>query len=100
MQHNEISELVDYLVGKEDNVEPKPSPQGLIKAIEKFNADRKNVLYIGDHQIDAKTAEKARVDFVAVLTGETSKVEFEKFPCIFIANNLTEIIDYTAERNL
>ena len=84
--------LIDYTVGFEDVVTPKPSPEGLLKAIAQFGSEKRSVLFIGDSQIDANTAKNAGVDFAAVLTGTTTKQDFQTLPHILIAENLTEII--------
>ncbi len=82
---------VDIIVGGEDVTEAKPDPQGLDLIIEKFGADKADVLYIGDSYIDAETAKRAGVDFVGVTTGSTTKEEFEKYPHIYIGESLVDI---------
>jgi phosphoglycolate phosphatase len=84
-------DLIDVIVGGEDVKVPKPSPQGLLLAIESLNEELNNVLYIGDSLIDAKTALAANVDFAAVTTGTTKETEFSQYPCIKIVKNLSEL---------
>ena len=91
-----ITEIIDFIIGYEDVVEAKPSPEGLLKAISYFSCDKNSVLFIGDSLIDANTAANANVDFAAVLTGATTKQEFLVLPHILIAENLTEVMEYTA----
>lgn len=88
------AELIDVIVGGEDVTEPKPSPEGLLLAIDKLCVPAENVLYVGDSIVDAKTAVSAGVDFAAVLTGTTTTDEFQAFPFIMLGNNLKEIEDY------
>lgn len=88
-----ISDLVDVIVGGEDVKTPKPSPEGLLLAIDSLNAQINNVLYIGDSLIDAKTALAANVDFAAVTTGTTNENEFLQYPCIKILKNLSELFN-------
>ena len=90
----EISALFDLIIGLEDVTEPKPSPEGLLKAIEHFDAERNSVLFIGDSLIDANTANNASVDFAAVLTGTTTSNDFQALPYVYIANTLTELMCY------
>jgi len=90
-----IIELFDLIVGLEDVTEPKPSPEGLLKAIEHFGADKDAVLFIGDSLIDANTANNASVDFAAVLTGTTTHEEFLSLPHVYIAKNLTEMMEFS-----
>jgi phosphoglycolate phosphatase len=86
-----ISDLVDVIVGGEDVKVPKPSPEGLLLAIDCLKAKRNKVLYVGDSLVDAKTAMAANVDFAAVTTGTTSESDFSRYPCIKISKSLSEL---------
>ena len=86
-------DLIDIIVGGEDVKVPKPSPEGLLLAIDSFNEQLNNVLYIGDSLIDAKTALAANVDFAAVTTGTTKEIEFSQYPYVKIAKNLSELFN-------
>ncbi len=88
-----ILDLVDFIVGGEDVKEPKPSPEGLLLAINRFNAQKNSVLYIGDSLVDAEAALEANVDFVAVITGTTKEDEFSQYPRVKILKNLSELFD-------
>lgn len=88
-----ISDLVDVIVGGEDVKVPKPSPEGLLLAIDSLNAKLNEVLYIGDSLVDAKTALAANVDFAAVTTGTTDKEDFSQYPCVKILKNLSELFN-------
>jgi len=94
LEKYDISGLVDYTVGLEDVDTTKPSPEGLQKAIEYLGTTSSSVLYIGDSLIDANTANNAGVDFGAVLTGTTTMSEFQQLPHVYIAKNLTELMEY------
>ena len=85
--------LIDYIVVYEDVENVKPSPEGLIKAINYFGDDKSSVLFIGDTLIDANTAFNASVDFAAVLTGTTGQNEFLDLPHVCISKNLTELFE-------
>jgi phosphoglycolate phosphatase len=89
-----ITELIDYIVGYEDVDTAKPAPQGLLKAVAHFGSDKRSVLYIGDSLIDANTAVNAEIDFAAVITGTTGAQEFSRLPYIYIANDLTTLMEY------
>jgi len=72
-----LQDYINIIIGFDDVECPKPSPEGLLKAIEILNIPKEQVLYVGDNIIDAETAERANVDFVGVLTGTTTKSEFQ-----------------------
>ena len=87
-----ITGLVDYIVGIDDVKNPKPSPEGLLKAIEYLSVEKRHTLYIGDSLTDAKTAMAAGVDFAAVTTGTTAAREFSAYPNVKITASLTGLI--------
>lgn len=85
-------ELIDVIVGGEDVTTHKPSPEGLLLAIEKLNSKPDNCLYIGDSTIDAETAQVAGVDFYGVLNGATTKEELSRYPNIMVARDLNNLL--------
>ena len=87
-------ELIDCIVGAEDVKIEKPDPQGLLWAIEDLGVGKEDVLYVGDSLVDAKTAENAKVKFVAVLTGTTTKDDFRSCDSLYIGNNILDIYHY------
>lgn len=84
--------LVDLIVGADDVKKEKPDPEGLLFAIQKLELKKEDVLYVGDSLVDAKTAENAGVDFAGVLTGMTTREEFENYRNVFIGENVGENI--------
>ncbi|MDD6811956.1 MAG: HAD family hydrolase [Lachnospiraceae bacterium] len=90
----DAEELIDIIVGADDVKVEKPNPEGLLWTVAHLNLRKENVLYVGDSLVDAKTAENAKVDFAGVLTGTTTKEEFEKHPSVYIGKDITEIYDF------
>lgn len=89
----EVNDIfLDLIIGGEDVKEHKPSPEGLLKAIEQLGTQRSNTLYIGDSTVDAETAQRAKVDFAGVLHGNTTQEELEHFPSVLIATDLNGIL--------
>lgn len=86
-----MNDMVDIIVGGEDVKTPKPDPEGLLYAIKQLQLDKKDILYVGDSVVDAKTAQSAEVDFAGVLTGTTTAEDFAKYKNVCIANALYEI---------
>ncbi|MBJ8055381.1 HAD hydrolase-like protein [Bacillus cereus] len=54
----------------------KPSGLGITKTLEKLDILPDEAFYIGDSLVDYLAARDAGVDFMAVLTGNTSQIEF------------------------
>lgn len=86
--------LIDKIVGADDVKIEKPNPEGLLWIIEHFGLGKSEVLYVGDSFIDAETAKNAGVNFAAVLTGTTTREEFEKYKSVFIGRNVLEVYEY------
>lgn len=87
----EVRGLVDLIVGREDVQEAKPSPEGILKAMEYFKSGCSEVLYVGDSYIDAQAGKNAEVDFAGVTTGTTTEEDFRAYPHIKIMKNLDEV---------
>lgn len=60
---------VDAVVGARDDVRPKPSPDGVFKALEILGEDRSRAVYVGDGETDIATARNAGMPVVAVTWG-------------------------------
>ena len=65
-----IENLFDVVISADDVNAPKPSPLGIEKALERLAiANKEEVLYIGDNDIDYETATNAGVDAMLVTWG-------------------------------
>ena len=71
-QKNKISQI-DWK-GKEkyiqffyaNEIEPKPSPKGVLYILEKFKLNNQDVIFIGDSEVDMESAINADIEFVNV----------------------------------
>ena len=84
-------ELIDFIIGTEHVENYKPNPEGLFKMIDMMDA--KNPLYIGDSYIDAQAEQNAKIDFVGVTTGTTSREKLESYPHIAVLDDLKELLN-------
>ncbi|MDY4574654.1 MAG: HAD-IA family hydrolase [Intestinibacter sp.] len=83
--------LVDIIIGTEHVEKYKPNPEGLFKIMDMMDA--KNALYIGDSYIDAETAQNAKVDFVGVTTGTTSREKLENYPNVAVLDDIAGLLE-------
>lgn len=88
---NNAINVIDVIVGGDDVKNEKPDPEGLLAAIDKLNVSKDQVLYVGDSIVDAKTAQSAGVDFVAVLTGTTKREEFLNYAHVAVEESVREL---------
>jgi phosphoglycolate phosphatase len=87
-----LDDMFDVVVGGDDIGEPKPSAEGLLKAMCRLGVGADEVLYVGDSAIDAETARRASTRFAAVLTGTTGRDEFELYCPEAILEGLTDLV--------
>ena len=91
LSRENVKWAIDVIVGFEDTPIPKPDPSGLLMAMEKLGRTRDQVIYVGDSRVDAETAQRSNVPFIAVLTGVTHKEDFVHFSPYRIIDNLQEL---------
>lgn len=84
-------DFLDIIIGGEDVKTPKPSPEGLLLAIERLHATKAETLYIGDSTVDAETAQRAGVDFAGITHGMTTDEELQQYPHKRIMSSLEEL---------
>ena len=71
--------LIDIAVGESPKIHRKPAPDMLLHAVEYFGLDKKDVLFVGDSDVDAQTAQTAAVDFVGVTWGFRTPADMRPF---------------------
>ena len=80
MKKFDAEDLLDVVIGVGDVTKVKPDPEGLLLAVKQLGVKIEDVIYVGDSYVDAKAAEAAGMKFAGVLTGTTTREEFEKYP--------------------
>ena len=93
LRREQLMDAFEVIIGFEDVSEQKPNPTGLLAAIERLNSNRQNCHYVGDSVTDAKTAQRAHIDFIAVLSGVTPRVAFEDYDVYAILADVSGLLD-------
>lgn len=87
----------DVVLGKEDLPVPKPDASGLIKACERMNVSRDNVIYVGDAPGDIKAAKNMAAYSIGYSPVQDRREALEKeHPCRMI-DDLMELVDVCKE---
>ena len=94
LEHFEISQYIDVVVGADDVSKHKPEPDSILFAKEKLNG--KNVLYVGDTLNDILAAKNANVKSVGVLYIKHPEIMLEAKPDYAISN-LLELLKVLGE---
>jgi phosphoglycolate phosphatase len=94
LRRESLLDLFDFIVGGEDVSKPKPEPEGLCRVMTDMRCPLRETLYVGDSVVDAETAERAGVDFLAVLSGVTGREEFRGYPTVGIIESLSQLPEW------
>ena len=86
--------LVDKAAGVADGILPKPDP-GMINALlEELESDAARTLYVGDSEVDVRTAANAGLDMVSVLWGFRGKEELEAAGAARFVEKPAQLLEY------
>ena len=86
-----LGDCLEVILGSYDVTCHKPHPEGLLTAMERMGVPPEAFLYCGDTVLDAEAAQRAGVDFMAVLNGTTPAEDFLPWPCLYTARDLKEL---------
>ncbi|MBR1628659.1 MAG: HAD-IA family hydrolase, partial [Lachnospiraceae bacterium] len=84
----------DLALGNTPSRPRKPDPAILVAAFEQFQAVPSEVLYVGDSETDAKTAENAGIDYILVTWGFRDRELLETFHPKALIDTPGELISY------
>ena len=70
-----FGEHILVIRGEVPGVPRKPAPDAVLLALESLGMERRQALYVGDSEVDVRTARNAEVDCVAVTWGFRSREE-------------------------
>ena len=91
LERHASSDCFDVIVGGEDVSMMKPDPKGIYMASDRLGVKKKHSVYLGDSLTDAETAKRAHIDFIAVLSGTTTRDEFRPYPVRRVIHSITEL---------
>lgn len=82
--------LIDIAIGESDKVKKKPAPDSVFEAMNQLGSTKSETIYVGDSDVDAKTANNAGLTCVGVTWGFRDR-------CVFDDNGVENIIDSPQE---
>lgn len=84
----------DLYFGQQEGIERKPHPQSFNLLLSELNVTKEDCLYIGDSEVDVRTARNVGVDFVAVDWGYRSIEQIMEAGAEIIVSSPKEILNY------
>ena len=89
---NYFGKYIDIAIGESEGVRKKPEIDGVMKAIKELNSSIDNSIYIGDSDVDIKTAKNVGIPCISVLWGFRDKDFLIKNGGKFFAEKPKDII--------
>jgi len=97
MEHFDLMQYFEVLIGREDVEKPKPDAQPILKALEKLDDSGREIWMIGDTKLDLISAKNAGVNSIGVLSGYDS-CDILKQHTSVIFNDALEAVKYLQNR--
>ena len=91
MEHFGLMKYFKVLIGREDVQNPKPHEEPILKALESFNTNDKEIWMIGDTKLDLISAKNADVNSIGLLCGYGDEDTLKKFTNIIFDNSLEAV---------
>ena len=86
--------LFDVIRGESEITPRKPDPQGALQVARDLGVSPARCLFVGDSEIDAETAQRAGMEFLAVEWGYRSQAELAQAGAKHFAKAAVHILDY------
>lgn len=86
-----FGERLAAVIGAEDGLNLKPEPDGVFAAMKLIGANKETTVYVGDSDVDMKTAENASLPAIGVLWGFRDRNVLEAYNPFKIAENISEL---------
>lgn len=87
------------IMGASDSIPKKPDPSGALYIIQKTGFLNRDFIFIGDSQVDIKTALQAKIFPAGVLWGFRDKIELEEAGAKYLFYHPSEISSFLLKSN-
>jgi HAD superfamily hydrolase (TIGR01549 family) len=86
-----LLDCFDFVLTREDVDSMKPSPEGVLKAVQMFSLPKEQVYYVGDGILDIIAAKKAGLRIISVATGMYPPDRLRADGADFVVSSLREL---------
>lgn len=80
-------------VGEREGVRRKPAPDAVLQILKELSAEKESAVYVGDSEVDIKTAENAKIPCISVLWGFREKDFLKEKGGMVFAETPEELLD-------
>lgn len=99
MEHFELMDYFEVLIGREDVENPKPHEEPILRALAELDMAGKEVWMIGDTKLDLICAKNAGVNSIGVLSGYDKMDTLKKFTNVILDDALEAIQHLESRKN-
>ncbi len=92
--------VIEVAIGESDTVRKKPAPDSVFRAMELLGADPEESVYIGDSDVDVKTAHNAGLPCVGVTWGFRDRDVLEEAGADLIADDAAKMAECIIRRDI
>jgi phosphoglycolate phosphatase len=93
-----FSDFIKIAIGESDTVSRKPAPDSVLKALDELGADSDKAFYVGDSEVDVKTAKNSKLKCVGVTWGFRDREVLEKEGADYIITEPMELMKIIAPK--
>ncbi|WP_010273032.1 pyrophosphatase PpaX [Paenibacillus senegalensis] len=90
-----LASYIKVLISIDDVTEPKPSPEGVLKAIDLLQADPQTTMMIGDSQYDIQAGQRAGVHTAGVAWSIKGEQHLAQFKPDYMLHDMRELLQLT-----
>lgn len=87
-----LGKYIDVMVGEQDGLDKKPSADMVNYAIQKLNASKNSIAYVGDSDIDYLTSKNAKLDFIGAAWGFRGRPFLEELKATYVIDKFTDLL--------
>jgi phosphoglycolate phosphatase len=87
-----FGEYVKVAIGESDNINRKPAPDTIFKALEELGSTADKAVYVGDSEVDVQTAKNAEIMCVGVTWGFRDREVLEQEGADYIIDRPRELL--------
>lgn len=94
LNNNFFDQYVNIALGERDGIPRKPAPDLILSAMKILDSEKNNTIYVGDSEVDIKTAENSGLPCISVLWGFRTKAKLEAAGAKLFASKPNDILKY------
>ena len=87
-----FSGYVSVAIGEREGVRRKPAPDTVLQALRELGSSAASAVYIGDSEVDCRTAENAGIPCITVLWGFRDRNDLEREGAVVFAETPQEVL--------